>query len=147
MSYKLDYEKMFILDAEELAEAGIKGAYDSLLDALGQYTSSPAEVQEILDNDAPSYVVRCRETEYVIYSPATSHDESWGRATYALFKIVNDQLVKSTYRLYAINGGNDLGGIFLTESECDAARRSLPRREDWPYLPTQEHPWYGQQHG
>jgi hypothetical protein len=147
MSFALDYGKMLFLDAEELAEVGIKGAYDSMLDELRRYAFDPAEVQEIADNDAPSYIVRCRGLEFVIYSPALSHDESWGRATYAFFKIVNDQLMKSDYRLYAIGGGNHLGGMFLTPSECDAARRSLPRREDWPYLPTPDHPWYGQPHG
>jgi hypothetical protein len=50
------------------------------------------------------------------------------------------------YRLYAINGGSDLGGMFLTQSECEAARKSLSREEDWPYLPTLEPPWYGQYH-
>jgi hypothetical protein len=63
------------------------------------------------------------------------------------FKIINDQLAKSEYRLYAINGGNDLGGMFLTQPECEAARKSLPRKDDWPYLLTLEHPWYGQLHG
>ena len=53
-------------------------------------------------------IVTCREQEYVIYSPALPYDagQSWGRATHAFFKIVNDQMVKSEYRLYAINGGN-----------------------------------------
>ena len=84
--------------------------------------------------------------EYVIYSPDLSHDGSWERATHAFFKIVDDQLSGSDYRLCAINGGNDLGGMFLTTSECEAAPRSLARSEDWPYLPTLEDPWYGQFH-
>ena len=146
MSFALDYEKMLFLDAEELAEVGIKRAYDSMLDVFRRYAPDPAEVQELIDADAPSYSVKCGGVEYVIYSPELPHDASWGRATYAFFKIVNDQLAKSDYSLYAINGGNDLGAMFLKASECDAARRSLPRREDWPYLPTLEHPWYGQPH-
>jgi hypothetical protein len=36
--------------------------------------------------------------------------------------------------------------MFLTQPECEAARRSLPRKDDWPYLPTLEHPSYGQLH-
>jgi hypothetical protein len=146
MSFALDYEKMLFLDAEELAEVGIKRAYDSMLDVFRRYAPDPAEVQELIDTDAPSYSVKCGGVEYVIYSPELPHDADWGRATYAFFKSVNDQLAKSDYSLYAINGGNDLGGMFLKASECDAARRSLPRREDWPYLPTLEHPWYGQPH-
>jgi hypothetical protein len=148
MKSALDYDKMLFLDAENLAEAGIMEAYQSTVQVLGQYVSEPAQVQEVVDNDAPSYVVKCGSLEYVIYSPGLPEEEgqSWGRATHALFKIINDQLTQSEYRFYAINGGNDLGGMFLTQSQCEAARKSLPRKEDWPYLPTTEHPWYGQYH-
>jgi len=149
MKFTLDYNKMLVLDAEALAETGIKESYQSVVRVLGQYVPEPAQIQEMVDNDAPSYIVKCGDVEYVIYSPALPDEEgqTWGRATYAFFKMINDQLTKSEYRLYAINGGNDLGGLFLTKSECDAARKSLPRKEDWPYLPTPEHPWHGQYHG
>ena len=112
------------------------------------YIPQPAEIQEIIDDDAPSYVVKCADLEHVIYSPTLPDDEgqSWGRAAHAFFKIINDQLLESDYKLYAINCGNDLMGMFLTNSECAAARRSLGRKADWPYLPTLEHPWYGQNH-
>jgi hypothetical protein len=148
MKFKLDYGELINLDAEDLAEAGIKKAYESLLKALGQYVSAPAQVEEVIDNDAPSYVMRCRDQEYVIYSPGLPEEEgqSWGRATNAFFKIVNDQLTKSESRFYTINGGNDLFGMFLTWPECEAAGKSLRRKKDWPYLPTPEHPWYGQYH-
>ena len=147
--FKLDYNKMLWLDAEDLAEGGILRAYQPVREILSQYVAEPAQIQEAVDNDKPSYIVRCGEQEYVIYSPALPDDEghSWGRAAHAFFKIVNDQLSKSERRLYAINCGNDLGGMFLTQAECEAARKSLPRKEDWPYLPTLEHPWYGQCHG
>ena len=143
---KLDYNKMFLLDAEGLAEGGILQAYQSVREIILQYVGEDSEIQEVIDDDKPSYTVKCRGQEYPIYSPALPDREgqSWGRATHAFFAIVNDQMTKSEYRLYAINGGNDLGGIFLTQAECDAARKSLPRKEDWPYLPTLEHPWYGQ---
>lgn len=148
MISELDYNKMLRLDAEDLAEGGILRAYEPVREILSQYVAEPAEIQELVDDGKPSYAVRCREQQYVIYSPALPDDEgqSWGRASYAFFKIVNDQLTKSEYRLYAINGGNDLGGMFLTQAEFEAARTSLPRKEDWPYLPTLEHPWYGQCH-
>ena len=149
MTFALDYDKMHFLDAEDLAEGGIKAAYQSITPELSEYVSELAEVEEVLDNGAPSYVVRCRAVEYVIYSTEEPDNEgsSWGRATHAFFEIVNGQLTKSEHRLYAINGGNDLGGMFLTQSECEAARRSLTRKEDWPYLPTLEPPCYGQYHG
>jgi hypothetical protein len=148
MNFRLDYDKMLVLDAEDLAEAGIKKAYESVLPVLRQYVSDPVEVEEVLDNDAPSYLVRCGGQEYMIYSPALPGDKGrlWARAAYVFFKMINDQLAKSEYLLYAINGGNDLGGMFLAKSECEAARRSVPRKEDGPYILTLEHPWYGQPH-
>jgi hypothetical protein len=57
---------------------------------------------------------------------------------HAFFKIINDQLAESEYRLYAIGGG-DLGGMFLTQPKCETARTALPRKEDWPYLPQVEY--------
>jgi hypothetical protein len=86
--------------------------------------------------------------EFVIYAPEL-HDgglDSWGRATAAFFTIVNDQLANSEYRFFAINGGNDLGGIFLTPSQAAAAQQALPNKTDWPYLPKLEPDWYGQYH-
>jgi hypothetical protein len=101
MKFNLDYNKMLLQDAEDLAEAGIRKAYQSMLTILGQYVTKAAPVQEIVDNDAPSYVVRCGDLEYVIYSPVLPDEEgqSWGRAAYAFFKIINDQLANSEYRV------------------------------------------------
>ena len=59
MAFTLNYDNMLFLDAEDLAEAGIKKAYDSLVRDLGRYISPPVEVREVVDNDAPSHVVRC----------------------------------------------------------------------------------------
>ena len=53
---------------------------------------------------------------------------------------MNRQLEKTDFRFFAINGGNDLGGMFRTYAEAEAARKSLPRKEDWPYLPKLERP-------
>ena len=148
MDFALDYNKLINLDAEELAEGGVRDAYLSILPQLRQFVPEPAEVLELAEPSAQSYLVKCQGVEYLIYSPNIPGDEGeiWGRATHALFKIINDQLAKSEYRLFAINGGNDLGGMFLTQCEVENARRSLLRKEDWPYLPTSEHPWYGQLH-
>ena len=149
MDFALDYEKLIHLDAEELAERGLRRAYVSILPQLRHHVPEPADVSEIIEPSAQTYFVKSQGVEYLIYSPKSPCDEGqiWGRATQALFKIVNDQLAESEYRLFAINGGNDLGGMFLTQAEVDTARRSLPRKEDWPYLPTLEDPWYGQPHG
>src|SRR5204863_2266350 len=101
-----------------------------------------------IDNDSPRYSVRCGDNEYAIYGPELDEADgnSWGRATFAFFRIVNERLARSEYRFYAINGGNDLGGMFLTPAQSLVSRESLPRPQDWPYVPTNESPWYGQHH-
>jgi len=148
MSFELDYDQMVMLDAESLAETGIREAYEELQPTLARFVPNPAPIEEVEDSEQPAYAVRSQGVEYVVYRPGLSDSEgqAWGRATFAFFDIVNRQLAGSTHRFYAINGGNDLGGVFLTESKCDMARRSLPRRTDWPYIPTEEEPWFGQFH-
>jgi hypothetical protein len=144
----LDYDQMVFLDAETLAEGGIGKKYESLRPKLQQYVPQPATITEDNDGKGDRYAVRFREREFVIYAPGldSSQGQSWGRASHAFFTIVNDQLAGSTHRLYAIGGGNDLGGVFLTPDEAEAAKKKLPRKNDWPYLPTNEHPFYGQYH-
>ena len=144
----LDYDAMHILDAEDLAEQGIKSAYDDLLPALRTFVECPAEVVESVDEEKPSYSISVNGIEHLVYSAdhPGSEEESWGRATYILFALVNQQLTESDVSFYAINGGNDLGGMFLTKEQVDQARRSLPQKSDWPYLPTSEAPYYGQFH-
>jgi hypothetical protein len=148
MGFELDYSKMIILDAEDLAEGGIQAAYKELLPTLLEYVKEVDEINEALEDEAPSYSVRHRDHEYFIYGPALEDDRdgrSWGNATYALFSIVNTQLAGSPCRFYAINSGNDLGGMFLTPEQCEAAKKTLERKSDWPYFPSAEHPAYGQQ--
>lgn len=149
MTFDLDYDQWIHLDAENLAETGIAEAYESLLPELRKYVQQPAQVEELMDNDAPRYSVKCGAREFMIYGPEleeTSGYNSWGRATYAFFAIVNDQLAGSAYRFFAINGANDLGGMFLTPQQANAVQKGLPRRLDWPYLPKDEPPWYGRYH-
>jgi hypothetical protein len=148
MSYTLDYDQMILLDAEDLAEAGIRQAYVSLLPELRKYVPQPAQLEEVIDHDAGRYAVKSGTREFVIYAPelADGRGESWGRATAAFFTIVIDQLTNLQHRFYAINGGNDLGGMFLTPSQAEAAQKALPKKTDWPYIPKDEPDWYGQHH-
>lgn len=145
MSVALNYDDPIVLDAEALAETEIRSAYDELLPVLRKYIPSAAPIQERIDSDSPSYSVVCLGTEYFIYG-GNDQDESWGNATFALFDLVNRQLDRTNYRFFAINGGNDLGGMFLTPAEAETAKKSLPRKADWPYLPKLKRPWYGQHH-
>lgn len=141
----LDYEQSIHLDAEALAEMGIAEQYNALLPQLRRYVPSPAPIEELIDPDAPRYSVRCGQREFLIFEPG-KEDESWGRATFAFFTLVNDQLAQSEYRFYALNGGNDLFGIFLTEAEAKTAQQAISTKRDWPYLPDDRAPWYGQHH-
>lgn len=147
-NFTLDYDQMITLDAEDLAEAGIKNAYEKLCAILKTYVSEPAAIAEKINNDLPSYSIIYAGDTYDIYSPTLSDAQgaSWGRATYMLFMLINNQLRSSAVKFYAINGGNDLGGMFLTEQQAATARKNLTNKTDWPYLPTPEHPWYGQHH-
>ena len=108
MSDPLDYDQLIWLDAENLAEAGILEAYESLLPELRKYVPQPAEIEELIDNDVGRYAVRSGTREFIIYAPDLDDEggESWGRATVTFFTIVNDQLANSHYRFYAIAGGN-----------------------------------------
>ena len=144
----LNYNDLIPLDAEDLAECGIRNAYERLLPSLREYLREPAQLEEIIDNDLPIYSVKSCGKEYRIYVPDLdeANDYSWGRATYAFFSIVNDQLNESPYRFYAINGGNDLAGMYLTEEQALDARKILSNKTDWPYLPTDTPPGYGQHH-
>ena len=144
----LDYERMILLDAEDLAEQGIAHAYNELLPELSKYVERPAALEETMDPDLPSYRIRCNGEEHLIYSASEpgTEEESWGRATYFLFLVINKQLSGANIRFYAINGGNDLGGLFLTPEQAQSAQATLPRKSDWPYLPALEAPWYGQFH-
>jgi hypothetical protein len=145
MAFDLNYDHLVPLDAEALAETGIKSAYQELIPALKKHIASPAPITEQIDSDAPSYSVVCQGVTYHIYGPG-DHEQSWGKAAFALFDIVNRQLANTRYRLFAISGGHELGGILLTVEEAQAARKSIKARSDWPYLPASEAPWYGMYH-
>ena len=70
MGFKLDYDKMLLLDAENLAEGGVLRAYQSVLNVLTQHGVEPRQVEEFVDNNKPSYSVRSGDQEYLIYAPA-----------------------------------------------------------------------------
>ncbi|WP_300671563.1 hypothetical protein [Desulfoluna sp.] len=145
----LNDDGMMLLDAEELGEGHIGSSYENdVIPLLTKYISHPTEIDENFDSETGSYKVSSQNKTYVIYSPEMDLSEGhpWGNATFALFDIVNRQLQDSPYRFYAINGGNDLCGIFLTYEARTQAIESLEQKTDWPYLPEDNPPWYGQPH-
>ncbi|MBB2485034.1 hypothetical protein H5407_07295 [Mitsuaria sp. WAJ17] len=139
----LDYGQMVHLDAEDLAEGGILSAYQQLLPLLRRYASSPLEVTEEGDDDGATYCVAAGGKKYVIWDIGAKSQDGWARATVAFFDIVNASLASSEHRFYALYGGNDLSGLFLTEQEFAAARRAIKKPAHWPWVPVNQPPHYG----
>lgn len=143
----LDYEAAFILDAEDLAERGIKDTYDDLKPFLHKYVTDAQEVIEHFDVSSGRYWVQADDQTFEIFESASSDiGTAWGSPTVALFSIVNNQLVNEDIRFYALYSGNDLQGMFLTEQQVEEAKRFHQERRNWPYLPENEYPWFGQLH-
>jgi hypothetical protein len=146
----LNYDGMIFLDAEELGEGSMGLSYaKEIAPALKRFGISAAELVEHFQPESGWYTVTSLGKTYIIYSPKMELGEgqNWGNATFAFFDIVNRQLDGLPYRFYALCGGNDLGGIFLTIDEREEeVRSSKLRKVYWPYLPDPFHPWYGQPH-
>jgi hypothetical protein len=83
MSFNLNYDELVLLDAEDLAETGIAQAYESLLPELRKHVQQPENIEEVIDKDAPRYLVRCGAKDFIIYEPELDDENgnSWGRAT------------------------------------------------------------------
>jgi hypothetical protein len=139
----LDYDQVVPLDAEDLAEQGMLTAYQALLPRLRQYVASPVELTEEIDNDAATYSVCAGGQKFEIWDAGAKNEGGWERATVAFFHLVNANLATSPYKFYALYGGNDLSGIFLTEEQFAAARRAINQPSSWPWLPVNEPPHYG----
>ncbi len=151
--FELDYEQMIFLDAEWLAEGGVAEAYvEEILPRLIEYVDNPVEIHEVNTGETERYdekaiySVASEGDIYQIYGPELDDDEgqTWGRAAHALFAIVNRQLQDQDVKLYAVNGGNDLGGFFLTAEQYEGAKKVLQNKSNWPYVVNLEHPSYGQ---
>lgn len=134
------WDNIVMLDAEELAEGSFVDIYDKMVvPALKKYVPEPAKVVEDLDADKGVYKVNALGTWYVIFA-YFDDDQSNANATIAMFDIVNRQLESTPYKFYAIGGGNDLGGVFLTKEGYDRLVKTTPRKNDWPYIPQPEKP-------
>ena len=137
-----DYDDVILLDAEDLAEQGILEAYEQLHPQLRQYDAEPADIVEEFDEDAATYTVFADGRRYDIRGNGVEGD-AWALATVALFEIVNASLAGSDHGFYALYGGNDLAGIFLTDEQFQLARESIARHTHWPWIPVNHAPDYG----
>lgn len=142
----IDYESAIGLDAEDLAEQGIAGAYQGVAPAMGAFGVTPELITETIDDATGGYSVSCAGEDYCISGPGIDDAHAWGLATWALFEMVNRQLITVESKMFAISGGHDLAGIFMTPADAEIARRTLPKNQTWPYLPTSEPEWFGMLH-
>ena len=145
--YEIDYDKIIMLDAEYLAEMGIKNAYEKIKPELYKYLKKVDNIEEIKNSDNTKYSIKYRDKFFPIYDETNKKlDNSWALATFALFEIINDQLKITEYKFFALNGGNDLFGVFLTLKQAEGSIKSLKKKSDWPYIPKMEKPFFGMYH-
>jgi hypothetical protein len=140
--------RFFPADAEDLAEGGVAGFLESIspvLSALG--VSAAVDEDGFSDNE---YWLRIWGRRWVIYSAdeLASHPEGsniWALATVRTFAMVNERLAEAGVRdrLYAVNGGNDLWGIFLTPEQLQAIHDYAGPVRGRPYSPVDERPGPG----
>lgn len=145
--------RLFRADAESLAEDGVGDFLREIEPFLRKQGVTISQIEDQFhDSD---YSVTVNGVDYLIYNAdELKLDQQnlasiWGLAMVRSFAIVNELLAnaKSDEQLYAVNGGNDLFGIFLTPELRDAVC-NLPglTLQDRPYVPKEEHSWYGQEH-
>jgi hypothetical protein len=145
--------RFFHADAEELAEGGILGFLETIAPFLATQGVTVPEIQEDLAED--HYHLNLANSDLEIYGPedvareATEPGRVWAIATVRTFELVNRLLAatESQERLYAVNGGNDLFGMFLTQaqfSEITSYAGSAARGA--PYEVHDDPPWYGDRH-
>jgi hypothetical protein len=139
----LDYDQLVHLDAEDLAEQGILTAYTTLHPLLQNYSSNVLDVSEEIDCGAGAYSVVSEGERHIIWEPGLGNKDGWERATVVFFALVNANLKSSEYKFYALYGGNDLSGMFLTEQQFQAAREAIKNRGQWPWVPVNDPPDYG----
>jgi len=140
-----DWDRAIPLDAEELAEGGMEEAYARIAKEFRKLGVGLAPVQSL--SDAEGYAIACGGRTIQVYRERdVAKGGLQGMATVALFDLVNGQLCDQPFRLWALLGGNDLCGIILSEDEAIKARKKLPRKQDWPYLPRLGDAWLGMHH-
>jgi len=145
--------RAFPADAEELAEGGIGEFLMEIEPLLERMGVPPPDIEERYDEDG--YFLSVNGEDRVIWdTPDLEENERragwiWGITSARTFALVNDLLARAgaADRLYAYSGGNEQQAFFLTpelrEAVCDHPEATPPER---PYIPTEEHPWFGRGH-
>ena len=142
--------RFFPADAEDLAEGGIPGFLESVAPFLAREGVPSPEIEDRFSDR--SYTMKVAGREHTIYGELDLQREErepgrlWAIATVRTFSIVNDLLVAagSEERLYAVNGGNDLFGLFLTPPQfAEIVAYAGADLRGAPYEVRDEPPSYG----
>ena len=144
----IDYETAVFLDAESLSEQGIGEAYQDLESHLTKIVKEVPDITEHFQSETGSYSIEFEGNNFHIFEPGVEKKpgRSWGLATFTLFTIVNRILKDTDQKFYALYGGHDLMGIFLSDEQFRRAKQYHHNSKESPYIPRNEHPWYGQPH-
>ena len=142
--------RFFPADAEDLAEGGVAGFLETISGFLAAEGVRVPRIEE--EHSESGYALRWDGERDVIWDATDlAREESepgrlWGIAPVRAFALVNRWLgsAGSPERLYAVNGGNDLFGLFLTPDQFAAiASYAGQDRRGAPYEAKDEPPWYG----
>jgi len=108
--------RVYLADAEDLAEGGVQGFLMELRPFLHRLGVKITAVSQQFDAER-DYVVSVNGTSHLIYSAQQAESwESWEQASRQAFTIVNRLLEQagSAERLYRLYGGNDCQAVLLT---------------------------------
>ncbi len=144
----INYELAIHLDAESLAEMGMKEAYVELQRQSVDIEVQWAPMREMFDgknegfDGGANYRVEVNRKVYPVFGSTPANDP-WAVATATFFDVVNSQLSDFPFKFYAINAGNDLYAIRLTAEEFKRAQLYHMGSPYGPYLPNYTPPNYG----
>ena len=135
--FEIEWPTLIPLDAEALCETGIEEAYSRVSIHLSELVT-PKKISQV-DTDNDDYIIKFENKTFPVYihNENTNTLDCWEIATGVFFQIVNEQLVDSEIRFYAVYGGNDLFGGFMKPKLVQQIKDAMPgSQNEWPYLPT-----------
>ena len=146
--------RYFPADSESLTESGVGRFVESVRPFLEKQGVTIPEITERFDEEYALVV----DGEVV---PVWTREEidrelhgnqgglTWGLSTARTVGLVNSWLAatSSKQRAYAVNGGNDLWIMFLSDDLFQfISTHPGVSPESAPYSPTEDYPWFGQPH-
>ena len=147
-----DSGRYFSADAEDLAEWGVASFLKDIQPFLEKQGIRLESIEESDIEDHYKIMVNGRthliwsRKEMKIDINGEQRGLLWGLAPSRCFSIVNQLLIEadSNERIYAVNGGNDLDGFFLTEEQYRLICQHPSADPGYgPYVITEEYPNHG----